>query len=168
MMKSDCDRCIHADKILGYDDSEDMFVCDIEDELSDEDVECANEGKCPHYVCANEFEPCPMCGKRLTARDIIFVDDEGYPIGDLDSVMDFEDLCNPINIIYDGETDDEERKRTEDYHGDAVDAIDHVFIECSCGFMYVSNTAQDYRDEGWFEQFKKEANRRKGYAADLY
>lgn len=168
MMKSDCDRCIHADKILGYEDGEDMFVCAIEDELSDEDVECANEGKCPHYVCANEFEPCPMCGKGLTARDIIFVDNEGYPIGDLDSVMDFEDLCNPINVIYDGAEDEEDRERIETCHGDAVDAIDHVFIECSCGFMYVSNTAQDYRDEGWFEQFKKEANRRKGYAADLY
>lgn len=164
MMKSDCDRCIHADSISGYEDGQDMFVCAIEDELSDEDVECANEGKCPHYVCANEFEPCPMCGKELTAQDIVFVDEEGYPIGDLDSVMDFEDLCNPINIIYDGETDDEERKRIEIDHGYAVDAIDHVFIECSCGFMYVSNTAHDYRDKGWFEQFKKEANRRAGYA----
>ena len=137
-----------------------MFVCAIEDGLSDEDVECANEGKCPHYVCANEFEPCPMCGKELTAQDIVFVDEEGYPIMDLDSVYDFEDLCNPINIEYDGEEDEEDRKRIEDYHNYKVDEIDHVFIECSCGFMYVSNTAHDYRDKGWFEQFKKEANRR--------
>ena len=167
MMKSDCNRCIHADSVSGYEDGEDMFVCAIEESLSDDDVELASIGRCPHYICVNEFEPCPMCGKRLTARDIIFVDEEGYLIGDLDSVYDFEDLCNPINIIYNGETDDEERKRIETYHGYAVDAIDHVFIECSCGFMYVSNTAHDYRDEGWFEQFKKEANRRAGYA-DLY
>lgn len=164
MMKSDCDRCIHADGVSGYEDGQDMFVCGIEDSLTDEDMECANEGKCPHYVCANEFEPCPMCGKGLTAQDIVFVDEEGYPIVDLDSVYDFEDLCNPINIEYDGEEDEEDRKRIEEYHNYKVDDIDHVFIECSCGFMYVSNTADDYRDEGWFEQFKKEANRRAGYA----
>lgn len=146
MMKSDCDRCIHADKILGYDNGEDMFVCDIEDELTDEDVECANEGKCPHYVCANEFKPCPMCGKRLTTQDIVFVDNEGYPIGDLDSVKDFEDLCNPINVIYDGATDDEVRKHIERFHAYVVDDIDRVSIGCSCGFTYTSNTVYDYRD----------------------
>ena len=163
-MKSDCYRCIHEDSISGYEDGEDMFVCAMEEELSDEDIECANEGKCPHYVCANEFEPCPMCGMRLTAQDVVFADEEGYPIGDLDSVCDFEDLCNPINIEYDGEEDEEDRKRIEEYHNYKVDEIDHVFIECSCGFMYVSNTAHDYRDKSWFEQFKKEANRRKEYA----
>lgn len=46
---SDCDLCIYAGAVGGYPDGEDMFVCDIEDELSDEDVECANEGKCPRY-----------------------------------------------------------------------------------------------------------------------
>ena len=46
---SDCDLCIYADAVGGYPDGEDMFVCDIEDELSGEDVECANEGKCPRY-----------------------------------------------------------------------------------------------------------------------
>lgn len=167
MMKSDCDRCIHADGVSRYEDGQDMFVCGIEDSLTDEDVELANIGRCPRYVCANEFEPCPMCGERLTAQDIIFADEEGYPIGDLDSVYDFEDLCNPINIEYDGEEDEEDRKRIEEYHNYKVDEIDRVFIECSCGFMYVSNTAHDYRDKGWFEQFKKEANRRAGYA-DLY
>lgn len=168
MMKSDCDRCIYADKISGYDDGEDMFVCAIQESLSDDDVELANICRCPQYVCANEFEPCPMCGKRLTAHDIVFADEEGYSIGDLDNVMDYEDLCNPINILYDGETDEAERKRIETYHGYAVDDIDHVYIECSCGFTYFSKTAYDYRDEGWFEQFKKEANRRAGYDADFY
>ena len=164
MMNSNCDRCIHADGVSGYEDGQDMFVCAIEDGLSDEDVECANEGKCPHYVCANEFEPCPMCGKELTAQDIVFVDEEGYPIRDLDSVYDFEDLCNPINIEYDGEEDEDDRKRIEEYHNYKVDEIDHVYIACSCGFTFFSNTADDYRDKGWFEQFKKEANRRAGYA----
>lgn len=166
MMKSDCDRCIHADSI-SVDDGEDMFVCAIEESLSDDDVELASIGRCPRYVCENEFEPCPICGKRLTARDIIFADEEGYSIGDLDSVMDFEDLCNPINVLYDGAEDEEDRERIEKYHNDAIDGIDHVYIACSCGFAFFSNTAYDYRDEGWFEQFKKEANRRKGYA-DLY
>lgn len=164
MMKSDCYRCIHADSISGYEDGEDMFVCGMEEELSDEDLECANEGKCPHYVCENEFKPCPMCGMRLTAQDIVFADEEGYPIMDLDSVCDFEDLCNPINIEYDGEEDEEDRKRIEEYHNYKVDEIDHVYIACSCGFTFSSNTAYDYRDKGWFEQFKKEANRRAGYA----
>lgn len=164
MMKSDCYRCIHADSISGYEDGEDMFVCGMEEELSDEDLECANEGKCPHYVCENEFKPCPMCGMRLTAQDIVFADEEGYPIVDLDSVCDFEDLCNPINIEYDGEEDEEDRKRIEEYHNYKIDEIDHVYIACSCGFTFSSNTAYDYRDKGWFEQFKKEANRRAGYA----
>lgn len=159
-MKSDCDRCIHADSISGYDDDEDMFVCGMEEELSDEDMECANEGKCPHYVCESEFRPCPMCGIRLTARDIVFADEEGYPIGDLDSVYDFEDLCNPINIEYDGEEDEEDRERIEEYHNYKVDEIDHVYIACSCGFTFFSNTAYDFHDKSWFEQFKKEANRR--------
>lgn len=159
-MKSDCDRCIHADGVSGYEDGQDMFVCGIEDSLTDEDVECANKNECPHYVCEDEFEPCPMCGKGLTARDIIFADEEGYPIADLDSVYDFEDLCNPINIEYDGEEDEEDRKRIEEYHNYKVDEIDHVFIACSCGFMYVSNTAYDFHNKSWFEQFKKESNRR--------
>lgn len=164
MMKSDCYRCIHADSISGYEDGEDMFVCGMEEELSDEDLECANEGKCPHYVCENEFKPCPMCGMRLTAQDIVFADEEGYPIVDLDSVCDFEDLCNPINIEYDGEEDEEDRKRIEEYHNYKVDEIDHVYIACSCGFTFFSNTAYDFHNKSWFEEFKKEANRRAGYA----
>lgn len=160
MMKSDCYRCIHADSISGYEDGEDMFVCGMEEELSDEDLECANEGKCPHYVCENEFKPCPMCGMRLTAQDIVFADEEGYPIADLDSVYDFEDLCNPINIEYDGEEDEEDRKRIEEYHNYKIDEIDHVYIACSCGFTFFSNTAYDFHNKKWFEEFRAAANRR--------
>ena len=110
--------------------------------------------------CVDEFEPCPMCGKGLTARDIVFAEEEGYPIGDLDSVYDFEDLCNPINIEYDGEEDEEDRKRIEEYHNYKVDEIDHAYIACSCGFTFFSNTAYDFHNKSWFEEFKKEANRR--------
>ena len=159
-MESNCDRCIHADGVSGYEDGQDMFVCGIEGSLTDEDVECANKNECPHYVCEDEFESCPICGKGLTARDIIFADEEGYPIADLDNVYDFEDLCNPINIEYDGEEDEEDRKRIEEYHNYKVDEIDHVYIACSCGFTFFSNTAYDFHNKSWFEQFKKEANRR--------
>ena len=167
-MESNCDRCIHADSVSGYEDGQDMFVCAIEESLSDDEVELANDNKCPRYVCANEFEPCPMCGKGLTARDIIFADEEGYPIVDLDSVYDFEDLCNPINIEYDGEEDEEDRKRIEEYHNYKVDDIDHVYIACSCGFTFCSNIAYDFHNKKWFEEFKKEANRRADNVSDFY
>ena len=159
-MESNCDRCIHADSVSGYEDGQDMFVCGIEDSLTDEDVECANKNECPHYVCEDEFKPCPMCGMRLTAQDIIFADEEGYPIVDLDSVYDFEDLCNPINVEYDGEEDEEDRKRIEEYHNYKVDEIDHVYIACSCGFTFSSNVAYDFHNKKWFEEFKREANKR--------
>ena len=160
MMKSDCDRCIHADSISGYEDGEDMFVCAIEDRLSDEDVECANKNECPYYIPNDAFKPCPLCGKNLTARDIVFADEEGYPIADLDSVYDFEDLYNPINIEYDGEEDEEDRKRIEEYHNYKIDEIDHVYIACSCGFTFFSNTAYDFHNKKWFEEFRAAANRR--------
>ena len=49
-IKSDCDKCIHADSVSGYEDGQDMFVCGIEDSLTDEDVECANKNECPYYI----------------------------------------------------------------------------------------------------------------------
>nr|DAP43274.1 MAG TPA: restriction alleviation protein [Bacteriophage sp.] len=170
MMKSDCDRCIHADYVLNYGDGEDMFVCDIEDELTDEDVECANEDKCPHYICANEFEPCPMCGKGLTVLNIAFMDDEGYMIGDMDNVKDFTDLCNPINAIPDGEeyTEDERKDRIDFYLNELLYGIEYVQISCPCGFTFFSKMDYDLHDKGWFEQFKKEANRRTDHVSDLY
>ena len=167
-MKSDCDRCIHADGVSGYEDGQDMFVCGIEDSLTDEDIECANKNECPYYIPNDAFKPCPLCGKNLTARDIIFADEEGYPIVDLDSVYDFEDLCNPINIEYDGEEDEEDRKRIEEYHNYKVDEIDHVYIACSCGFTFCSNIAYDFHNKKWFEEFKKEANRRADNVSDFY
>lgn len=162
-MKSNCDLCIYADGVSGYEDGQDMFVCGIENSLTDEDVECANKNECPYYIPNDAFKPCPLCGKNLTARDIIFADEEGYPIGDLDSVYDFEDLCNPINIEYDGEEDEEDRKRIEEYHNYKVDEIDRVCIACSCGYTFTS-CAYDFHNKKWFEEFRAAANRRAGYA----
>lgn len=82
MMKSDCDRCIHAGGISGYEDGQDMFVCGIEDSI------------------------------------------------------------------------------IEEYHNYKVDEIDHVYIACSCGFTFFSNTAYDFHNKKWFEEFRAAANRR--------
>lgn len=169
MMKSDCDRCIYADSISGYDDGEDMFVCAIEDRFTDEDEELLNKSECPYYVCANDFEPCPMCGRGLTVNNIAFTDEEGYMIGDMDNVKDFTDMCNPINAIPDGEeyTEDERKDRIDFYLNELLDSVENVQISCPCGFTFFSKRDYDLHDKGWFEEFKKEANRRAGYA-DLY
>ena len=45
-----CDRCRHAGTVRGFPDGQDMFVCGIEDSLTDEDVECANKNECPYYI----------------------------------------------------------------------------------------------------------------------
>ena len=107
----------------------------------------------------NEFKPCPICGRQLTSKDIEFIDEEGYQIGDLDSVVDFENLCNPVNII-DYETMDEtDRQRMREEHVYSVDNIDHVLLLCPCGYSYTSEPYYFY-DKKWYEEFKEEANRR--------
>ena len=55
MMKSDCDRCIHADSVSGYEDGQDMFVCAIEESLSADEVELAKDNDCRRCVCEDEF-----------------------------------------------------------------------------------------------------------------
>lgn len=160
-MESNCDRCIHADGVSGYEDGQDMFVCGIEDSLTDEDVECANKNECPYYIPNDAFKPCPICGKDLTAKDIVFVDEEGYLMYDMYPIKDFTDLCNPINATYGNEkyTEEEKQDIIDYYSNKLIDTIDHVIIECSCGYTFTS-CAYDFHNKSWFEEFKKEANRR--------
>lgn len=106
-----------------------------------------------------EFKPCPICGRQLTSKDIEFIDEEGYQIGDLDSVVDFENLCNPVNIIDYETMDESDRQRMKEEHVYSVDNIDHVLLLCSCGYSYTSKPYYFY-DKKWYEEFKEEANRR--------
>ena len=45
-------ECIENGKKITRKDwnGKDMFVCGIEDSLTDEDVECANKNECPYYI----------------------------------------------------------------------------------------------------------------------
>lgn len=52
---SNCDLCIYRDSVGGYPDGQDMFVCQIEDRMTDNDVELSNVGQCPYYVYDKDY-----------------------------------------------------------------------------------------------------------------
>lgn len=54
----------------------------------------------------------------------------------------------------------EEKQDIIDYYlNESIDAIDHVIIDCSCGYTFTS-CAYDFHDKKWFEEFRSAANRR--------
>lgn len=118
------------------------------------------------------FRPCPICGKALTRRDITFFDIDGEYIGDLDSIVDMEDIMSAENIESSfgidtplSELEDHERRDFTNIWKETVGSVDMLSIQCDCGFaMFVFNDQLErgFPGRGWLEEFGAIVNRRMG------
>lgn len=93
------------------------------------------------------FQPCPICGARLTVEDLRAVDDEGEVMeiaGDIDT-EDGSVYC---------------RDACSGYIRDA-DATFCVMIRCTCGYCYCADGDDvGFPYKGWLDAFRAKADRR--------
>lgn len=96
------------------------------------------------------FRPCPMCGNRLTAKHIVFADDEA-PMAELEEAMDENgafDMRALESIGFEA--------------GVLTWGVDSIGIQCGCGFAFWTSSGFDLTDPSWLREFAERANRRMG------
>lgn len=118
------------------------------------------------------FRPCPICGRKLTCRDIKFSDIDGEPIGELDDIVDMEDVMSVRNIESSfgmdtplEELEEHERRDFTNIWKETVESVDMLSIQCDCGFaMFVFNDQLErgFPGIGWLEEFGAIVNKRMG------
>ena len=96
------------------------------------------------------FKPCPMCGRRLTVRNIVFADDEAL-------MMDLVDAMDDNGAF--------DMRALEEIGLDASvlscwEGVDSIGIQCGCGFSYWTSNGFDLTDPSWLKGFAERANQR--------
>ncbi len=93
------------------------------------------------------FKPCPICGHKLTTKDIRFFDDLDEPIEEL-HMDDFE-------------SDPGEALDSVEEYMQFVGTINLVTIDCNCGYTFGHYPSEDdLIDKTWFKKFVNLANTR--------
>lgn len=97
------------------------------------------------------FRPCPICGRRLTAKEIVLADDEG------DLMMDLMDAMDDSGAF--------DMRALESIGLDAsvlTWGVNSVCIQCGCGFSYWTSNGFDLTHPSWLQEFAERVNRRMG------
>ena len=94
------------------------------------------------------FKPCPMCGHRLTAKDIVLADEEA-PLMDVVDAMD-------DNGAFDMHALEEIGLDASVLTWD----VESIGIQCGCGFTYWTSNGFDLTHPSWLKEFAERANRR--------
>ncbi len=109
------------------------------------------------------FKPCPICGRPLNEKCLVFSDDDGLVV-DLDYVSDYEHISDPKNSMLreDWEDADENRRENAEFAYNAyLSYITEISLECYCGFCYrTSERSIGFPKDGWLENFALNANKR--------
>lgn len=109
------------------------------------------------------FKPCPICGRPLNEKCLVFSDDDGLGVG-LDYVTDYEHISDPKNAMYaeDWENADQNRRENAEFAYNAyLSHVTEISLKCYCGFRY-STSERDvgFPKDGWLENFALNANKR--------
>ena len=148
-------------------------VVDIEEDAMGRDLITCELNTCKYESCIKQvesvFKPCPLCGRKLMADDLQFVDDEGMPFEEMSHIIDFEDIANvKKNAMCKSDRIAAKKRRdkgwiteTEEVYEYAVNNVEYLTLSCKCGFCF-SQYAEDVRfpSTGWLNRFCEKANRR--------
>ncbi len=148
-------------------------VVDIEEDITGRDLITCELDACKYESCIKQvesvFRPCPLCGRRLMADDLAFVDDEGMPFEEMSHIVDFDNvadvkknaMCKSDRIAANRRKDKRWMAEAEEVYEYAVSHVEYLVLSCKCGFHF-SLYAEDVRfpEKGWLNRYCEKANRR--------
>ncbi len=152
-------------------------VVDIEEDITGRDLITCELDECEHCPCEEAdaeadpvpFKRCPICGYQLTVEDLMFMDDEGTPIGEMDRVTDYENIADPKKnamwaadrITAEENNDVEWMNRCETNYTGALDDVEYISLSCRCGFQFFLDADDvDFPENSWLSKLASKVNAR--------
>lgn len=160
--KRECNDCKH--------------VVDIEEDATGRDVIICELDRCEFCPCGNDsapdepdvFKPCPICGMQLKLENLAFSDEDGEFMGEMEHIIDYEDVKSPVNAMYPEERvaaelegDTKWITECEEVYEYACNCVEYLVLGCRCGYQFCM-CADDagFPEKGWLNRFADKANRR--------